>query len=244
MNENNPARENTERGAALLHKGHRERMRKKFLSEGMDNFAEHEKLEFLLFNTIHMKNTNDIAHRLMNEFGSLSGVFDAPIEKLTKVEGVGVNVAVFLKTVREMCRHYMIDKCSNDDKIINPSEAGDFFLPYFVARDNETIMLMLLDSKGKMLYCGVVSEGGPTSVDIYVRKIIELALQFNATKAIIAHNHPSGLALPSPQDIEATIRVLQSLRVIGVRLLDHVIVCDNDSVSMASSKLWSHIFKN
>lgn len=225
-----------------MHEEHRKRMRQKFLKEGLETFPDHEKLEFLLFNVISRKNTNDVGHKLLDTFGSFSSVLDAPIDTLMKVDGVGEAAAVMLKLIPEVCRYYLEDKQDYKSKVVNPKMIGDFFLSKFIGRMNETVILMLLDSKSKMLYCGVVSEGSVNSADIYIRKIIEMAMRYNASQAIIAHNHPSGVALPSKQDLTTTAAVSKSLEMVGVRLIDHVIVADNDYVSLAQSNLGEHLF--
>ena len=105
----------------------------------------------------------------------------------------------------------------------------------FVGRTNETVILLLMDGKRKQLFCGVVSEGSLSGAEIYIRRIVELSMRYNASLAVIAHNHPSGIALPSKEDLIATASVRDALALIGVKLIDHIIVADDDYVSLRQS---------
>ena len=216
------------------HSGHRDRLRKKFLDNSFDGLEMHEILELMLYYGIPRKDTNSIAHKLIDSFGSISAVFDAPIDKL-KEQGISENCAIYLKLIPQICRLYIEDKHNNDDKIIDVENAGEKLKHKFVGRDYEAVVLLLLDSKHKEVFCGVVSKGSVSACEVYVRKIIELAVMYNAKFAVLAHNHPSGLALPSNDDIYTTGKVFQALKLIQVALIDHVIVADDDYVSLRES---------
>lgn len=224
------------------HCGHRERIKQKFVEKGLDSFSPHEILEILLYYSIPRKNTNDIAHNLINEFGSLSSVFEAPMEELQKINGISENTAIFLKLIPEVCRHYYSDKCNGHDEIITLDVAGEILLRKFIGRVDEAVVLMLLDNKGKLLFCDVVSEGTVNCSQVYIRQIVALALKHNATVAILAHNHPSGIALPSKNDIDTTIAVGNALKLVDVKLIDHLIIADGDYVSLAADKLDDRMF--
>jgi DNA repair protein RadC len=129
----------------------------------------------------------------------------------------------------------MEDKHNNKEKVIDIDNTGEKLKHKFVGRDYEAVVLLLLDSKYKEVFCGVVSKGSVSACEVYVRKVIELAVLYNAKFAVLAHNHPSGLALPSNADIVTTKKVYQALRLIDVVLLDHVIVADDDYVSLKES---------
>lgn len=218
------------------HKGHRDRMRKKFLLNDFDGFEMHEALEILLYYAIPRKDTNPIAHELLERFGSLSAVFDAPISALTEL-GLTENAAVLLKMIPGMSRLYIDDKYSNTHKIINDGNLGKRMLEKFTGRDSETVILMLLDAKYKELFCGVISKGSMSECQLYIRKIVQLAITNNAKYAALAHNHLSGVALPSEPDIYATIEINEALALVGVTLIDHFVVADRDFVSMLQSNM-------
>lgn len=224
-----------------LHKNHRSRVRKKFFENGLDSFENHETLEFLLFYCVPYKNTSELAHRLIDAFGSLSAVLDAPLDALYDF-GLTETQASLLKLIPELSRVYLNDKHNNSDKIIDYDKVGDIILRKFIGREEENVLLFLLDAKGKEVYCGIVSKGTLSDTIMPIRKIVDYALRYNAKAAIIAHNHPSGVALPSRDDIESTADVKSALNLIGVRLIDHFIVADNDYVSLAQSRISPSLF--
>lgn len=216
------------------HTGHRQRLRKKFIENGFDGFEPHEALEMYLFYAIPRKDTNPLAHRLLDRYLTIGGVCDAPIDELMKDFGLSESAAAFIKMLPEMSRLYVESKMSNE-YILDTNTAGEIFKAKFIGRTSEATALMLGDAKGKMLYLGIIAKGSINSTDVPVRKIVDLALRHNAKSACIAHNHPSGSAIPSSSDLEATKLIFQTLANIGVRLLDHYIVTDEDYVSLRES---------
>lgn len=224
-----------------VHDGHRARVRKRFLQYGLDNFETHEALELMLYYCVPMKNTSVLAHKLLDAFGSLSAVFDAPYDALCKF-GLTETQATYLKLMPEIARLYIDDKHNNQDKVVSYDIIADSILRKFIGRESENVLLMLLDAKGKEVFCGIVSTGSLNDASLPIRKIIDFALRYNAKSAIIAHNHPSGVALPSREDLDATVNVKNALALIGVKLLDHFIVADNDCVSLAQSNVSPKLF--
>lgn len=225
-----------------MHEGHRERIKEKFLKNGIDNFEPHEVLELLLYSAIPRKDTNVIAHNLLDHFGSISGIFDAPYEELLKVDGIGQSAATLIKLVPPISRCYLDDKQQDKARIYNTETAGKMLQHKFIGRTNEVVVLLLLDSKSRQLFCGVVNEGCVNTVPIYVRKIVELAVRYNAASAILSHNHPSGNTMPSAGDITATKDVFHALETVNVHLSDHIIVIDGDYLSLADSGLLKNLF--
>lgn len=220
-----------------MHDGHRERLKERFAKEDLDSFDAHNVLELILFYAIPRKDTNLIAHRLINTFGSISAVFDASIGDLIKVDGMGKNAATYLKLFPSVMRKYREDK-DRDFTIIQDSEmAGKYLLPSFLGRSDEVVVLVCLDSKRKVLANLVIFEGSVNSAQISVRKIVEAALRYNSSSVLIAHNHPGGLALPSKEDVATTSMVKNILAGVGIDLLDHIVVADGDFVSFADSGL-------
>ncbi len=224
------------------HNGHRSRMKSKFLDNGLDVFKTHEVLEMLLYYAYPRVDTNSIAHKLIDHFGSLSAVFDAPVDTLIKF-GMTENTAVLIKLIPDLLRVYLEDKHNNKNKVINLDHVGDYFVPKFIGRENETVILLLLDSKGKELFCGAIEKGTVNATNVTIRKIVDFALRYNTCNAYIAHNHPSGVALPSRDDIITTKKIYSALNFVGVRLVDHFIVADNDYVSLAESSFGPEIFR-
>lgn len=216
------------------HAGHRKRLRRKFIENGLDIFEPHQALEFYLFYAIPRKDTNPLAHRLLDRYQTISGVCDAPIDELQNDFGLSENAATLLKLLPEMIRLYYESKIP-DNCAISDDTIGDIIKTKFIGRTSEVAVLVLGDAKGKMVFYDVVSKGSINSTDMPVRKIVELAIRHNAKIAYIAHNHPSGNALPSSDDIKTTRLISQTLRSVGVSLMDHFIIADNDYISLRCS---------
>ena len=218
-----------------VHDGHRDRLRQKFAEHGLDPFADHEVLELLLFYAIARRNTNAIAHQLLEQFDSLEGVFSAPVESLERIDGIGERTAHFLHLMGELQRRLRLGE-GKEPLILNSTQAvGEYFLKRFDCEQVEVIYQACLDAKGKVLKCCRLSEGASASADVNIRRVVEYALRYNASAVILAHNHPSGVALPSREDIVATAQIENALGAIGVTLVDHIIVADGDFVSMAEN---------
>ena len=218
-----------------IHKGHRERLKQRFLEEGLDNFTDIQVLELLLFYAIPRADTNPIAHELLNHFGSLSQVLDASPEELKKVSGIGDHAATLLTLVIDLCRYYQVN-CAQQTVILTTLEAcGRYLVPRFFGRTRETVFLLCLDAKCKVLCCKEIGEGSVNTASISVRKVVETALAANATTVVLAHNHPSGIAVPSNEDIQTTQRIAAALSAVEIHLADHIVVADEDYVSMVQS---------
>ena len=218
-----------------VHDGHRKRMRQRFLAEGLDQFTDVQILEILLFYCIARQDTNPIAHELLNHFGSLSQVLEAPVEELCKVDGIGENTAVFLKLITQVGRCYLTDRASKSRILPTLDSCAKYLQTFFFGRNVETVYLLCLDAKCKMLCCKKISEGDVNSTTLSVRKIVETALSTNASSVVLAHNHPGGLAVPSNVDVQTTLRIADALQAVDVHFIDHILVTDDDYVSLAQS---------
>ena len=219
------------------HSGHRDRLRTKYLENGIESLAPHEIIEMLLYNAIPYRNTNDIAKVLLDRFGSLSGVMDAPMNELMEA-GLTRNQAAFMKLIPDVTRLYLVDQHRRSDHIVTIEELPAEIVRHFIGlQDTEHVFLLLVDRKMKEVYSGILSKGTFNASEISTRRIVNLALNHSAVGAVLAHNHPSGLATPSREDIMATDIISTSLRLVGVRLIDHYIVADGECVSMRDSGL-------
>ncbi len=223
------------------HTGHRKRLKKKFIENGLDVFEPHEALEMFLFYAIPRKDTNPLAHRLLDRYLNLGGVCDAPIDELINEFGLSESAAIYLKMIPEMSRLYYESKLSCDN-IIEVENIGEKFKIKFIGRTNEAVALILGDAKGKMIYFDIVSKGSINSSDVPIRKIVDLSLRHNAKTAFIAHNHPSGSAFPTTEDIETTRVLRETLESIGVILVDHFIITEDDYISLRESGMAGTIF--
>ena len=218
-----------------VHDGHRDRLKQRFLTEGLDNFSQVQVLELLLFYCIPRKDTNEVAHRLLDRFGSLSQVLETKVEDLEKVDGIGHNTAVFLSLFPAAARYYSVDRANRCTFLTSTSQCGDYLLPYFTGRPQETVFMLCLDAKCKVICCNQVGEGSVNSAGVPVRRVVEMALAANATTVVLAHNHPSGLALPSYEDRVTTRRIAAALDAVDITLADHFVMADDDYVSMVQS---------
>ena len=218
----------------VIHEGHRARMRQQIELFGLDSLSDVQFLEVTLYQVIPRGDTNELAHRLLTQFGSLSGVLEASRTALLEVEGVGARTADFLQLFLQMERRHMICRAGQDLILDSTDKCGRYLLPYFLGEHEEVVWLLCLDGKCKMLDCRLIHRGAVNTAGISVRKIVKTALDHNATSVVVAHNHPSGIALASREDRETTRCLQTALQSVGVTLADHLIIADGDYISMAT----------
>ena len=224
------------------HSGHRARLKTRFLRDGLSNFEPHNVIELILFYALPYKDTNDVAHAIMEHFGSISAVFDAPVSELVKVKGVSEHTAILFKMIPALFSRYSDDKNSDVNELVTLEDAGRFLVGKFAGVMNESAIAVLMNNKCKVLGCEFIGEGISNATSISIRKMIELCIKYNATTVIVSHNHPNGFAIPSRKDINTTQEIVEALDVINVRLLDHIIVAPDDFVSLASSSDYKFLF--
>ena len=217
------------------HDGHRKRLKERFLKSGLDDFEPHNVLELILFYSIPRKDTNPLAHRLINRFGSLAAVLDARPEDLMKVDGVTENTAVLISALPQIARKYLEDKADAAGAVGGINDIGEYLMPRFVGRKVETVILAALDNKNKIIACNIIAEGEKDRASLSKRKIVEEAVMVGAAKVVLAHNHPRGFAVPSADDVFMTEEAYALLAGVGIELVDHIIFSDDDFVSMAAS---------
>lgn len=224
-----------------IHAGHRQRFRERFKKEGLDNFNDHEVLELLLYHCIPRQDTNAIAHRLLDHFGSFANVLEASSGELVNVLGVGESAAAYLNLLMETIRRYNIREIERKEDTILDSiqKCGNYLKPLYDGRQYETVYMLCLDAKCKLLSCQKLGEGSINSAAIPIRRIVETAMNLNATSIVIAHNHPSGIALPSDEDVSTTKRLAVALEAVEILLADHLVFADGDYVSMRISGLYN-----
>ncbi len=218
-----------------IHTGHRERLKNRFRQEGLDHFQEVNVLELLLFYCIPKQDTNPLAHRLIDEFGSLKNVLEAEPEELRRVKGMGEHSTLFLSLLRQLSRYYSV-QCAQPGRMLATLDAcGEYLRQYFLGRKNETVFLLSLDAKCAEISCRMVGEGGVNSANVPIRRVVEMAIREHAQSVVLAHNHPNGLAIPSREDIQTTHRVAKALAAVDIQLADHVVVAGDDFISMVQS---------
>lgn len=218
------------------HIGHRERLRKRYLGEGIDNFEQHEILELLLYYAIPRKDCNPIAHRLLDEFNSISNVFETDVNRLAKVDGMGEISALLLNLIPSLARIYVQDKWSSDNKKVLGSvdSIGSYAIGMFVGKKNEEFAIICLDANRSVSYAGTVLKGTVNQTPAYPRLIVDEVLKHNAQTIVLVHNHPNGSILPSDADLMATKAIVEVMEAISVDVLDHIIVSGERFYSMAA----------
>lgn len=220
-----------------LHEGHRERLRRSFLENGLQSMNDINALELLLFYALPRRDTNEIAHLLLERFGSLDGVFSASLEDLCEIEGIGEYAATLLLLIPEIVKKSRISKSREIRQIKSSEDAGNYLLPYFMNERDEVLYMLCLDSKRTVICCTEMGRGIVNSVDASVRRLVEKALKVKACSVIIAHNHPDGIALPSREDDIFTRCLYNAMETVGIRLEDHIIVADEDYISFADTSV-------
>ncbi len=207
-----------------MHKDHRKHTKDRFLSEGLDGFEPHNVLELLLFYSIPQRDTNETAHMLINRFGSLSAVFDAPYDDLLAVTGISEHSATLIKLIPAVSRRYAMEKNSKVTKLSSIEDIGKYLVARYLGVTEETVLLLLLDNKFGLIDCVKVHEGSVNSSAITMRRLIETALFKRASMVVLAHNHPSGVAIPSSDDLFTTQQVKRAFDLVEIGMLAHIIV--------------------
>lgn len=223
---------------------HRRRVKDKFLANGLPKGTpQREILEFLLFFAISRKDTKAIAVDLLDKFGTLSNVFDAPIEELKKVKGMGEHSAILIKSIPDIARAYNDDIVKKDCSLNTTDEIGTYLLSRYAYFGNEEVFSVTsFRNNGKFLSFNIVEKGDIGSVGVSTRKVIETLINTKATSVVIAHNHPSGYAIPSDGDLKVTEALRDALKSINVSLVDHIIIAGGDFVSLRQSAKFRNMF--
>ncbi|MBE6807020.1 MAG: hypothetical protein E7527_03265 [Ruminococcaceae bacterium] len=220
--------------AGGVHEGHRQRMKERFLTGGLDSFSDHEIVELLLFYALPYRNTNDLAHALVEYFGSWTRVLNAHYDDLLLVPGVTPHVATLLTLVGQSARKYYKDMTGVVQHLFNTQSLIKHVVPQFLGAKNEKVIMVCLDNKRKHLNTTCLFEGNVNSAQFNVREAVQQALRDNATQLVLAHNHPNGFAFPSNADVETTRRLMEILRPLDIRLIEHIVVAEGDCLCMTA----------
>ncbi len=230
--------------AQSLHDGHRKRLKDRFLKHGLDAFENHEILEFLLFYALARKDTNEIAHRLLKEFGSLPAVLEADHDALCRVEGISAHSASLIRLCNQLFARYEAEKMTSVRTFSDIDHVANYLKPFFVGEATEKAMVVCTNNRFELLGCDVLSTGTVTTTEARTREIVECALRRKATGIILAHNHPSGFASPSPEDVQITGRLVQNLRAMEIAVIDHLIFSGSGYMSLRKSPQFAPLFSS
>ncbi len=215
-----------------VHKKHRSRMRAKFREHGLDAFNEHEILEILLYYCIPRKDTNELAHEILDKYKTLANVFDATPEELMNETGVSEVTATLLSMIPKLSQAYDNSKWRKHNYLKSTEEYGQYAVSLLKDKQKEEFVLVCLNSNRLVRWSGTILKGTIDSTEAYPREIVNKALSYKATKVILAHNHPGGTLAPSVSDKESTKILIEALGGIGIEVLDHIIVSGNRYFSM------------
>lgn len=219
-----------------LHEKHRQRMKQSFRDAGLQGFQPHNIVEMMLFYSLPRCNTNETAHLLLNEFGSIAGVLDAPFEALTNVYGVGTESATFIKFLPELFRAYEESKFAEKPYIETSDAARKYLSSFFKTATSEKLVILYLDGRCRVIKEAEISQGNENMVYTELTSIVKSAILLNAKGVIISHNHISGFATPSAEDKALTEQLAKMLIPVGIHLCDHIIFAGKDVCCLSKTK--------
>jgi len=214
------------------HSGHRQRMRARVEEYGLESLSPHEALEYLLYFTNARRNTNGIAHALLDRFGTFAGVLEASEEELCSVPGVGPASARLLHLLPEVSRYYEHSLASTEGALTTTERQAAYLKRRFAGAQQEKVLLLSLDSRSRVKGAYWVREGNTRMVSLEVKDVVSAALRGGTDSVVLCHNHPNGVPLPSREDIAATENLVRALGLVKIRLRDHIILAGEDYFSM------------
>lgn len=222
-----------------LGEGHRERLRKRYIKSGLEGFNDYEVLELLLTYSIARKDVKPIAKELIEKFGTIDEIAKSDVKSLLEVDGIGEGSAVFLKLIGDIALTLYREKI--EDKDILTIKSKNSLLSYLRGEigysPREEFKILFLDSSNKLIASEILFYGTIDKSAIYPREIVERVIKNRAKSVIFAHNHPSGSISPSKKDIELTQYMYDSLKLLEIRLLDHIIITKNSYFSFLEEGL-------
>ena len=226
-----------------IHSGHRKRVKANVIKNGFSQLEEHKLLELMLFYSIPREDTNELAHKLINHFGSFEEVFKADIEQLKRVDGVGENTAIMIAATGETFNRISKAKPPKKRVYKNTEDLKELAFSLLKGEKNEKVFLICFDAKKTLKRYTVISEGDEISSEINMKEVIKNLVDSDSSIAVLAHNHPTSSAEPSASDVDSTRMICVTLRKIGYALADHIIIGENDDAySMHLDPRFSSLF--
>ena len=225
-----------------LHSGHRQRMKQDFLRYGESRFNEHQLVELLLYFAIPQGDTNDLAHRLIERFGSVHGLLQADYEQLTQIKGVGSHAATLIQLCGELVTRYGLTERPVGILLNDTDDIGAFLLPRFWRYNREKFLMVSLNNRHEVINVTQISSGTQNTTAVNNKLILRQAVVDDASEIVLAHNHPAGFPLPSREDVDATLQLHRELIKVDIRLRDHLVISDTDFISMKDTPSLAMIF--
>lgn len=219
-------------------KGHRRRLREKFLKSGVSGLHDYEIVELLLTLGTPRKDCKQQAKEAIKKFKSLKGVLEASTEKLQKIEGIGPHNAFGIKLFQKISERYLKERIIGEKIQLKSSKAVlDYLYQSMQKNKKEIFKVMFLDGKNRLIEVEDLFEGDLTTSAVYPREIIKKAIKYDAVGLIFVHNHPSGDPEPSQSDKEITKELVLAGNLMRIEVLDHIIIGDNKYFSFADDGL-------
>lgn len=226
-----------------IHRNHRQKVRERFYVNGFRGMPSHNVLEMLLFFGIPYKDTNPIAHELIDRFGSMSAVFEAKRTDLMQIKGMTENAACLITMILPLYQKYSQELIKKRHRFKNVQETAEFLRTLYLDNNNvERVYVLCFDCSDALITYRMIGEGDVSSSSFDMRKLASAVLETNAASVIISHNHPHGVASPSFQDSDATAAIARLLHTLNVNFSNHIIVTDKNHFSMADSPRFVEFF--
>lgn len=216
--------------------GHRQRLRQRFLT-GSKSMPDYELLELLLFSVFSRKDTKPLAKALLNKCGSLKSVIFANDNAIRAVDGCGESVSFLMQLLKEIICRISLETVKKEQIISSNIHVIEYYQKLLALEQKEQFRVMFLNSRGRLIAEEQMQHGTVDQTPIYPREVMQRALENGASAIILVHNHPSGLAKPSRQDIEITKQLNDVAKKLDIKVLDHIIISKNGSYSFADNRL-------
>ena len=231
-----------------LHSGHRKRLKEKYLKGGIDLLEFHEIIELLLYFTIPRRDTNKIAHEIAEKFKdssgkySLANIFEADVNRLREIKGIADSTVFGLKILTDITRLYNIELSNKPTEITAQKSHEEHLIAYFTGKSVEEVVLITLNNRNERIteIPEIIYTGSVNSTKVDIRKMVKIALDYNASSVILAHNHPNGPDTPSLEDIETTRRIEMLFNEISINFIDHYVVSDKRIASIKGQQLYRY----
>ena len=220
-----------------LHDGHRERVRERFIREGLQGFQDHQILELLLFYCVPMRDTNELAHKMINKFGSFHNLVDATPKEICDRCGVTMKTAVLISMIPHLANRYSLSKWDPGLIMDNSEIAGEYAVSLYTGLKVETVYLFCLDAQRRLRHAALIIKGTLDEAPIYPRELARAALAHDAIYVILVHNHPGGTLEASNSDKLATKKIMDVFQMFKIEVIDHIIVCGDKYLSFAKKRL-------
>lgn len=208
-------------------------LERRFLLRNPDGLTDAELLELLLRFSSHR--SKELANALLDRFGCTAAILEASADDLAMALDLTSDDILLLRLVPELHRRYFLSRKQTETRLHSSTDIGNYLQPYFHGARDELVYLLCLDAAGKVLRCTQISHGSVNSATVPMRRLVAEALHANASAVVLAHNHPAGIATPSKEDVELTLRLQDALAVMEIQLCDHILVADDDFVSLRDS---------